>query len=194
MFFSLPKEIFQVDSFQDRTICCSFCLSVKKLQRAVLSFIQIGRERKSCVCHPSCLEEQTAVSLTLPSLPDAEDLVGLRADVLHQFLQQGGAYPASPPLLPTFRSWRSFFKPLSAVEIYSGIQFLSQKNRTDTRSADLGNPLSLLPRFSAVTRSCCSVPYVFVEELQQCFHLSDLFHGCNCKSVRLRGERDNDRL
>lgn len=68
------------------------------------------------------------------------------------------------------------------------------ENRTDTRSADLGNPLSLLPRFSAVTRSCCSVPYVFVEGLQQCFHLLDLFHGCTCKSVRLRGERDNDRL
>lgn len=68
------------------------------------------------------------------------------------------------------------------------------ENRTDTRSADLGKPLSLLPWFSAVTRSCCSVPYVFVEELQQCFHCFDLFQGWTCKSVRLRGTCDNDRL
>lgn len=43
----------------------------------------LAEREESSVCHPSCLEEQTAVSLTVPSRPDAEDLVGSAADGLH---------------------------------------------------------------------------------------------------------------
>lgn len=43
----------------------------------------LTEREKPSVCHPSRLEEQTAVSLTVPSRPDAEDLVGSTADGLH---------------------------------------------------------------------------------------------------------------
>lgn len=104
------------------------------------------------------------------------------------------SFPSFPSPSPNFSKLALLFQTALHCRdlLRNSVPF--SENRTDTRSADLGKPLSLLPWFSAVTRSCCSVPYVSVEELQQCFHLLDLFHGWTCKSVRLRGARDNDGL
>lgn len=66
-------------------ISSTFCPFFVGKGEGPLFWLLLGltEREESSVCHPSCLEEQTAVSLTVPSRPDAEDLVGSTADGLH---------------------------------------------------------------------------------------------------------------
>lgn len=93
--------------------------------------IRVGRKLSDC--HPHCLEQQTPASLShwvllcqmLNSPSVWQQMVCISFS--YREVRTEANPPTLPSLSPSFQSWRSIFRPITAVEICSGIQALSLK-------------------------------------------------------------------
>lgn len=143
----------------------------KRWRTVVLAFVGISRERKT-VCLSSQLSGRADSSITHCSLsarcwrPSWFDSRWFALVCAAGRCLPSLPPPPSPPppfLALLFQTHLRCRDPRRNSAPFS-------ENRTDTRSADLGNSLSVLPRFSALAHSCWSVPYVCVEEPRRSFH------------------------